>query len=118
MSFDRIMGIAKSLGVEERDIKRMGRRGSVNKLIYWILGIIIAIVSFIAGYLIGKRACPATSPHGYPFAVVGLAIPAALKEKRRSKTAILILSILVFLLAIKSQPIFGQAIEYNVYSRK
>ncbi len=117
MNFGRIIEIAKSLGVEEGDIKRIERRGSVNKLIYWVIGTIIVIISFIAGYLVGKRACSATSPHGYPFAGVGLTIP-VLEEKRKSKVMMLVLSAFVFLLAIKSQPIFGQAIEYNVYSRK
>jgi hypothetical protein len=115
---NKIVKISKELGVNEKDIIQIKKKnGFVNKLIYWIISAIIAIISFILGYFVGKSSCLNHISAGYPFAS-GLVISSALKEKGKPKIMLLLLSTLAFLFAIKAHPVFGQAIKYNVYVRE
>lgn len=113
----KLQEIGRKMGVTEKDIRDMGKRGFTGRIRYWIIAAIIAIISFILGFFIGQSTCPPTGGGGgYPFSAV--LTPVALAgEKRSSRIAVLLMSATAFLIAIKAAPVFGQAIEYNVYSR-
>ncbi|MEM5855116.1 MAG: hypothetical protein QW472_02225 [Candidatus Aenigmatarchaeota archaeon] len=113
----KLQEIGQKLNITDEDIKNIKKAGLTNKILYWITTAIIAIISFIIGFFAGKVTCPSTGGGGYPYAA-GLVIPNTLiSKKRNSKIAILLLSVIVFLVAIKLSPAFGQAIKYNVYKR-
>jgi len=113
----KLKEIGEKLGISEQDIGRLGKKGIVRNILYWIIGIIIAILSFIAGFFVGRGTCPSAGSGGYPFAT-GMVIPSMLSgKKKNTKIAVLLISAIAFLVALKVPPIFGQAIKYNVYKR-
>ena len=113
----KLRQIGQRLDITERDIKDIGKAGIASKILYWIITAIIAIITFIIGFFIGQGNCSTSDNGGYPFAI-GSMIPGVLAGKRRSsKIAILLFSMVAFLVAIKAYPAFGQAIKYNVYRR-
>jgi hypothetical protein len=139
----KLRGIGEQLDLTDRDIRDIRNAGYTNRMLHWIITPLITVLSFITGFFLGKGACPpvesassttttpiATSTSttildtattiggGYPFAV-GLVIPVALaaKKSKGSKIAVLLISTITFLIAIKSYPVFGEAIKYNVYNR-
>jgi hypothetical protein len=138
----KLQEIGKKLDITDKDIRNIGKVGFTTKIVYWIVTAIIAVISYIIGFFVGKGTCPSTgvvttttsiatttttiatttstttTTIGYPYAA-GLMIPSILAVKKRSsKIAILLVSAVAFLIAIKIYPIFGQAIMYNVYKRK
>jgi len=138
----KLREIGQKLNITDKDIRNIGRTGFTTKILYWIMTTIIALVSYIVGFFVGKGTCPSggvtttipttttsivtttttiattTTTVGYPYAA-SLLIPSILTVKKRSsKIAILFLSTIAFLITIKACPVFGQAIMYNVYKRK
>jgi len=107
--------IGQKLNITESDIRDLGRAGLTNKILYWIITVIIAIITFVIGFFMGQSTC--TSPGGgYPYA--GSVIPSLLANKKKSsRVAILLFSAIAFLIAMRAYPAFGQAIKYNVYRR-
>jgi len=117
MMNQKLKEIGQKLGVSEKDIRGMGKKGIARNILYWIIGIIVAILSFVAGFFVGKGTCPVEGGGGYPFAA-GVVIPGMLSGKKKSiKIAVLLISAIAFLVALKAAPVFGQAIKYNVYKR-
>jgi hypothetical protein len=116
----KLQEIGQQLDVTEGDLEDIKKAGSTGRIIYWVITAIIALISLILGFFVGRGACPSTgdgSYGGYPFAM-GLVIPAAVAGKSKSsKIAVLLISTITFLIAIKSYPVFGEAIKYNVYNR-
>lgn len=113
----KLKEIGQKLGVSEEDIKGFRKRGIARNILYWIIGIIVAILSFVVGFLVGKGTCRVESGGGYPFAA-GIVIPGMLSSKKKStKIAALLISVIAFLVALKAAPVFGQSIKYNVYKR-
>lgn len=113
----KLKEIGQKLGVSEKDIRDMGKKGIARNILYWIIGIVVAILSFMVGFFVGKGTCPVESSGGYPFAA-GIVIPSMLSNKKKStKIAVLLMSAIAFLVALKAAPVFGQAIKYNVYKR-
>jgi len=123
MMNQKLREIGQKLGVSEKDIRGMGKKGIARNILYWIIGIIIgiivAILSFVVGFFVGKGTCPSVdSGGGYPFAA-GVVIPGMLSGKKKStKITVLLISAIAFLVALKADPVFGQGIMYNVYKRK
>jgi hypothetical protein len=139
----KLQEIGQELDLTDRDIRDIRNAGYTSRMLHWIITPLIAVLSFITGFFLGEGTCPpvgsvssttttsiATSTSttivdttttiggGYPFAV-GLVIPAALaaKKSKGSKIAVLLISTITFLIAIKTYPVFGQAIDYNVYKK-
>ena len=115
MTEEKLKEIGQKLGVTEKDIRKLRRKGISRNLLYWIIGILVAILSFLAGFFIGRGTCPPAGGGGYPFAAA--VIPGIASGKKKSRVAILLISAIAFLLALKGTPVFGQAIKYNVYKR-
>lgn len=122
------MEIGRMLNVTEKDIRGMGRKGIARNVINWIIAAIIAILAFVLGFFAGRGGCPAdvvttttttttTTLAGYPFAAA-LAVPFLLPVKKRGRFVALLISAIVFLVALKSTPVFGQAVLYNVFSKR
>jgi uncharacterized membrane protein len=120
MDNQALQKIGKELNISDKDIKDIRKAGFTSKILYWIITAIIAIISFIIGFLVGRGTLIPSGggpSGGYPFAG-GLVIPSALSGKKRSsKIAILLTSATAFLIAIKVYPVFGQATLYNVYRK-
>ena len=114
---EKLQRIGKKLNVLNKDIKSISKKGIARNILYWIIGVLVAILSFILGFFVGKTKCPSLYSAGYPFAMA-LAIPSVLNNKKKSnKIVALLISAMIFLVALKSVPAFGEAILYNVYKR-
>lgn len=117
MDNQKLKEIGKKLDISEQDIRGLRKKGIARYILYWIIGIIVAILSFLVGFFIGRGTCPSVSGGGYPFAA-GIVIPSMISSKKKStKIAVLLISAVAFLVALKGMPVFGQAIKYNVYRR-
>jgi hypothetical protein len=115
----KLRSVGEKLNVSEKDIKNIKKAGFLNKIWYWIIAVLIAIITFIIGFFVGKANCPASTgglPPGYPYASAIIALPALYSKKKSSKIFLLLVSTLAFLIALKT-PVFGQAILYNVYKK-
>ncbi len=111
----RLQEIGGKLDVTPEDISGMKRFGLKNRLIYWIITAAITILSFILGFFLGKGSCPPAGG-GYPFSMA--LTPVVFPGKNRSKAVVLLVSAVAFLVALNAVPVFGQAVLYDVFSRK
>ncbi len=111
----KLREIGSRLDVTGRDIRGMGKAGFIGRLLPWIITAIIALLSLILGFFVGRGTCPPAGG-GYPYSAA--LIPVALTDrKKNSRMAILLISAIAFLMALNTTPVFGQAIKYNVYRR-
>lgn len=138
----KLVEVGRLLDVTEGDIRCMGRRGVAGRFVAWIVAPIIAVLVFVLGFFAGRVTCPVadmvtsttstlipvtttittttsilsttTTWSGYPYAA--MALPVVLAEEKRSRVAVFLASAIVFLLAFKANPVFGQAIRYGVFS--
>ncbi len=111
----KLQEIGQKLDVSEKDIKDLGKTDFKSRILYWIITAAIAILSFILGFFAGKGSCPPAGG-GYPFSM-GL-VPVAFSGKGKNfKISVLLVSVIAFLVALNAVPVFGQAIDYNVYGR-
>ncbi|MFH1127110.1 MAG: hypothetical protein ABIG84_01995 [archaeon] len=117
MMNQKLQEIGNKLAVSEHDIKTIQKTHTLSNIKYYITAVIIATLAFILGFFAGQGTCPA-SPAGYPFAGGLTALGASGSQKRTTKLAGLLLAAIGFFIALKTTPIFGQAIDYNVYSKK
>ncbi len=109
--------IGDELNISKADIQRIQKANTKNNFLYWVLSAIIALLSLILGFFVGKGTCSSAGGGGYPFSM-GL-VPVALTGKEKnSKVVVLLVSVIAFLVALNAVPVFGQAIEYNVYKRR
>ncbi len=111
----KLQEIGGKLDVTQEDISGMKRAGLKSRVRYWVVSAAIAILSFILGFFLGKGSCPPAGG-GYPF-YMGL-VPAALPGKNLNKIAVLLVSVIVFLVALNVVPVFGQSVKYGVYLRQ
>ena len=123
MGNQKLRKIGRKLDLTAEQIRTIRKAGVLNKLWYWVIGAAVAILTFIIGFFVGSGSCPVCEngggsglPSGYPYAV--MVLPGMMKGKKaRSKIAILLVSALAFLVAMKASAVFGQAIKYNVYKK-
>lgn len=117
---DKLQAIGSKLNVSTQDIKSIQKTHRFSNLKYYIATAIIAILTFILGFFAGQGTCPASSVSpgaGYPFAGGLFTLGASGSKKRASKIAIILLSAIAFFIALKTFPVFGQAMDYDVYAK-
>ncbi|MFH1127108.1 MAG: hypothetical protein ABIG84_01985 [archaeon] len=107
------------MNISSEDIKNIKKTTLISNLKYYIATAVIAILTFILGFFAGSGTCPVTSSisSGYPFAGGLTAFGASASQKRTTKIAGIILVAAGFFIALKTSPIFGEAIKYNVFSK-
>ncbi len=134
----KLQEIGKKLNITEKDIQRMQKGFISKKILTIIAGIAIAILAFILWLLWKKEPGsppppPSSSPGypfspsetptpthggGYPFAPPAIMGGYLLVKKKNSKLVGLLISAIAFFSSLIAYPVFGQAIEYDVYKRK
>ncbi len=117
MNNKMLQEIGSKLDVSGQDIKGNRKSHTLSKIKYYIATAIVGILTFILGFFAGRGTCSETVGFGggYPFAGGLFALGG---QKRASKIAALMLVVVGFFVALKAVPIFGQAMDYNVYSKK
>ncbi len=117
MAEEEIKEAAEKLDVTAEDTKHVCECCTpLKKCWYWIIGAAIAVIAFLV-WLFTRGGSIPDGGEGYPYAAAVI-LPQALHGKsKKSKAAILLGSALVFLIALKAAPVFGQAIKYNVYNK-
>jgi hypothetical protein len=119
----KLQEIGSKLNVSEEDINNIKKERIKGKFLYPLLGAVIACLSTVAGFFMGKANPICINLEGYPFAISGLTLAAAgVSKKRRfflvTVIATILLSVIGFIAAYKTaQRMFGYAIKYNVYRR-
>lgn len=122
MSTQKLQEVGEMLDVTEKDIRDIRKSALTKKIWYWIIGAAVAIIAALVWFFSRKESSPdpfagGGLPPGYPYAAAVI-LPHMLRGKKaQSKIAILLVSALAFLVALKANSVFGQAIEYNVYKR-
>lgn len=109
---------AAKLGVGQKDIVDIKKKVRRGKIIYWVINAIIAIITFIAGFMVGSAMGEPSS--GYPYAGGLLTTGYAGPVKKRTKIAIIASALIIFLLALKARadvPEFTTPLRYGVYNR-
>ena len=109
----KLLEIGNKLNISANEIKIIQKGYVTSKILYPIITIIIAIITFILGYFIGHSTC---SSGGYPY-ISGAFSSLGLKQDKKSKIATLLIAAIGILLAFKLSSVFGQAIKYNVYKK-
>ncbi len=110
--------IGSRLGLDPEDIQDLKRDRRKWKVIFWVAGVIVVIITFIVGFLLGwffGGSGSGGSSYPYAVSVIGLVNDPGKKVR---KWLIPLIAVLGFLTGL-SQPVFGDiAIDYGVYSRK
>jgi hypothetical protein len=110
----KLLEIGNKLNISANEIKNIQKGYITSKILYPIITIIIAIITFILGYFIGHSTC--SSGDVYPY-ISGAFSPLGIKQGKKSKIATLLIAAIGILLAFKLSSVFGQAIKYNVYKK-
>ncbi len=115
---------ARDLGVGERDIKNIRKAGVKVRILQGLIAVLLPLLYFIVfrlGVSLRLRYC---TNMGYPFACsdygLGLLMipPVLAGKKKSSRITALLISAIVFLIALNATPVFGQqTIIYNVHYR-
>ncbi|MBN1540137.1 MAG: hypothetical protein JW939_08335 [Candidatus Thermoplasmatota archaeon] len=105
------------MGLSENDVWSIRRERSRWAFLAGIGSLILAILAFILGLILGLSSSRSSDGGSYPFAISGLALTRTSRKGMRAYYLPILLS-LGFLTGI-SQPIFGaDGIEYGVFSRE
>ncbi len=117
----KLVELGSTLGVDKRDVMGVRKTGFKIRVLQ---GIIVVLLSFLYSIIfrlgINAKLLNLNCPNvGYPYCCsymgVGLLSVASASEKRKYRIAIILLSAVAFLSAMKAVPVFGQGIVYNVY---
>ncbi|RLG12693.1 MAG: hypothetical protein DRN71_05840, partial [Candidatus Nanohalarchaeota archaeon] len=118
---DKLQKIGSKLKVSGQDIKGIQKSHTLSKMKYYIATAVVGILTFVLGFFAGRGTCPEissasiVSPGGYPYAA-GLFVPAAMNGKKKtSKIAVMLISVIGFVVVVKMASVFGQAIDYGAY---
>ncbi len=112
MNKEKLEEIGSKFDVSEKDIKNIKKDNISRKIIYWIIGILIAIICLIIGLIIYL-----SDSSSYPYGIITTPIAVQTKTKK-SRIAALLIVFLTFLIAIKATPVFGEAPDYDVFSKE
>lgn len=102
---------AEKLDVSQQDVNNIKRKARIYKIIYWVFNAIIAIITFIAGFMIGSEMGSVST--GYPYAG-GLLAPTVLGSKSRSRMVIFFSVLIGILIALKVKSLSAYEPEYTV----
>ena len=112
----------QEIGIDDKDVAKVARaRKRPSGLVLALVGILVAVVSFIVGYAFPAQNDP--EPEGYPYASLGAATLVASSGKRLPALA-LVLLMLVGLISFGVGALLGDAFfgfgataTYSVCSR-
>ncbi len=110
--------IGSRLGLDPEDIQDLKRDRRKWKVIFWVTGVIVVILSFIVGFYLGWFVRKEVDPDsGYPYASSTLTMAGNTFASSPGFWSILPLAFFGFLTGMSS-PIFGQAVKYGVFNRR
>ena len=121
---EKIGDIARSVGLDEKDIKTMKRRRIIEKISIPVSGLIISILSYMVGHAMGTRAEPReviTNQDSYPYAGIGMIAGIGFLSRNKLLIAIVLiltvgLSIIAYIQGYEAgRPYYELAIAYGVY---
>lgn len=132
MNYEKLQDIGDKLNISEKDLKNIKKEKQKNKLLYPIIGAIIAICSTLSGFILGKNTEPklvnSETGETYPYSLLTFAIFGATINLRKnsSKKLIIITIILTTIISIigfvsaynSAQPVeyYHGSIKYGVYN--
>lgn len=145
MNSEKLNEIGEKMNLSPNELKRIQKEYKRRKVYSLLTGCLMSIVSYLLGYLFGKRREARMEHHGYPYGMssmnyccIGVPVFLAgsglllflsyLEVKNRYKLALsimitffFILTVLAFIFGYEAgQPVqyYSQAIDYGVYSRE
>jgi hypothetical protein len=108
--------IGSRLDLSDRDIEVLKRERRKWKFILILISVVIAVLSFIIGLLMGWFLKGVDNDNGYPYAVSAASF-ITISGARPNRWQIILLAFLGFISGL-SNPVFGQSVKYGVYGPK
>lgn len=99
------------------EVRKLRTHFFIWKILFVIGGLLLAVISFIVGLLIGRSQGEEGGGGSiYPYCSLGLMSLYGVNSPRLFTKALLLISLSSFLVGMMS-PVFGQDIDYSVYKR-